>query len=265
MLPSIRRLAGAFLDELLKFQNIFISNKSQIYENVSVQVSDSIAVFAIYNLERMRFVKESMVELRKNGFYVLAIFNVDEPLDSDQPWVVTGIKRRNLGFDIGMYRDGLLEISKSPCLPSEILLINDSVYYSPGSLTAILSILREREKNVMYSLLESSQHRRHLQTFFLYGVFDESNFWKVKKVFENFKNWKHKRAAVTLGEKMLHDLLSEKKIASQGLWTTKELKLLADDACFQCGLELELQDSKINPTSHLVHLLKQYGINIKKY
>jgi cytochrome c peroxidase len=172
---------------------------------------------------------------------------------------------RSRGFDLGIYRDGYGLIDAGSNERTQIVFLNDSMFYEEGTLPKIIDKMRSLPENVVYSILESQQYSRHIQSYFLFATLDSKSFPKLGIALNYFKNWRFKRSAVTLGEKKLITNLNKFGIDCKGLWSTEELKKIEDHNCQTCHLIEKMPDKYINPTTHLIHRLTTFDLFCKKF
>ena len=261
----LRRVGGHLFDTLLTLDNFFSNNNSLIRGPISKIDDKSIAFLAVYRLERGEYLERCKAELEKCGFLVITIVNTEITELSLPSKKDLRFTRINKGFDLGMYRDALRMVNSPHTRNTELLFLNDSIYYEKSTITQIVHLLREKKEQGVFSLVESNQHTRHLQTYFLYANLNHINLSKLIKAFEKFKNWRCKRSAVSFGEKKILGFLEEEGLPAAGLWSTVDLQIMANLGCQYCANLSSVASSTINPSTHLIHKLKSVGLDFRKY
>ncbi len=187
--------AFLFIAEYPRKGNSVLSEPAIIFDG------ENIAVLAAFNETREEILK-IVSALSNAGYSVLVIRNMDGlEKHVENIGIHKIVNRKNLGFDIGAYRDAF-ELIESP---SNIIFLNTSLLWDAEKLTKIASKLRTSNvKNTVTYLTESLQGGKHGQSFFLHlkldppSIEDFETFMKLKT-----KNWQYKRSAVKYGEKAI--------------------------------------------------------------
>lgn len=154
--------------------------------------------------------------LNQDGFGVLIVSN--SRIQCEIPKGAIFFERENKGFDLSAVRD-VLRILDTTSI-DELLVINDSVYWSVEKFFVVLSELRAKGDGI-WSLVESLQGGRHMQSFFFYLSDLSSQKVLVKgfmDVFSRIKNSNSKRHIVWYGEKMIYSRLKSIGIEIQPLY-----------------------------------------------
>jgi hypothetical protein len=260
----LRKSGAQTLDFFLKVENILRNNKSLIQSEIRIQKVKKIAVFAIYRLERLESISEYIEEIESCGFTVIPIINSERISGLQNQLAERYLLRENFGYDLGIYRDGLrlFEMEESGC--TQVLLLNDSMYYENGTLTKLISIAANKPSNCIYSILESNQPKRHIQTYFMFANLDKNCINELRTILDLVKNWKFKRSAVTIGEKNIFTNLDKFSLSSEGLWSTTSLKRISNKECVECIELNDKSDNRINPTDHLIHKLEVFDLVLGK-
>jgi hypothetical protein len=198
---AIKRLIGYFIDGVvLPFDHFIAGKHNSIYSSsarITERESKKIAIIATHILTPTginNFIFP-LAELLAGGFQ---IYIVDSgPLRfSTQNKKVTVIKRKNLGRDFGSFRDVLkiLDLNKT----YELILMNDSCYWSEGSMKKYLTDMTQEFSDVRCITL-SFQKIPHPQSYFLHIM--SPSISVIQDFFENeVRNWKCKRNVVKWGE-----------------------------------------------------------------
>lgn len=133
------------------------------------------------------------------GSCLLVIENVDEGKSSN---LHSNYVRKNLGFDLGMFRDAIRIIKRNE-FSGNILLINSSAEWNVDVLSNSLPSIQKTNKLVF--LTESFQGVQHFQTFFIYVP--EVLLTQFAAFIERrWLNWRFKRSAVVFGEQRTSSL-----------------------------------------------------------
>ena len=263
----VRPLIAGVFNTLLLWDHFSSSKTNMMIDAIPKISNPRVAILAIYYPERYRDLTRYIEELGEMNFVVVPILNVSEANSVYQKMLpFLFYRRRNLGFDLGIFRDALNSLDFSgPSDSIEIILVNDSMIYSQNSLKNLVKISRRNPQNTLSSMLQSFQRKRHLQTFFMHGSFNHEGFESLRLAFSQIRNWKYKRSVVVFGEKKLHQVVDRTILNSNGLWDTNSLKELIDKNCQKCKKLLETSSKDINPTNHLIHLLNRFGIDATKF
>lgn len=130
-----------------------------------------IAVFVHWDRDGRvhRYVQHYLESLREAGFAILFVTNspkLDEgAIERLLPLVGRILWRRNVGYDFGAYKDGILELGNLSRLDA-LAIANDSVY---GPFFPMDEVLEEAhpERADVFSITDSWERRFHLQSYFM--------------------------------------------------------------------------------------------------
>lgn len=130
-----------------------------------------IAIFVHYDRQGRvaDYVLYYLDQLRAAGYTLLFVTNGrrlgEEALAALRSRCGLILRRRNLGYDFGAYRDGLREIPDVATLDS-LILANDSVY---GPLQSLGDVLQRADPTQadLWGITDSYDRCYHLQTYFL--------------------------------------------------------------------------------------------------
>lgn len=147
--------------------------------------ANKVAVYAHYDRygQVHRYVLTQLQALKEAGFCVVFVTNCKalEPASilSLKPLVGKIICRKNIGYDFGAYKDGILALEKVDALDS-LLIVNDSVY---GPFSSIDSLLSEKvtANDDVIAITDSWEVSYHLQSYFVLfskKVIADPDFWK---------------------------------------------------------------------------------------
>ncbi|WP_158285428.1 rhamnan synthesis F family protein [Azospirillum sp. TSH64] len=137
----------------------------------SLEGTKKIALFVHY--DRAGIVHDYVVyylrQLRLAGFEVIFVSNAptlaERSLANLRELCVTVIRRRNIGYDFGAFKDGLGVLGPLDRF-DELLLANDSVYGPFHNLDAILK-RTDSGRAAVWGITDSWQFGYHLQSYFL--------------------------------------------------------------------------------------------------
>ncbi len=240
-----------FFEKTRNSKNMLLPVQTEIPENIN-----KVAILVSFYVDRLDALRLLRFELEDLGYTVIHILNVNKMLiPSHHSTYQNLVLRKNLGFDLAAYRDGLSLIKNYRI--NQILFINDSVKYEKGFFRA----LHELNLNVdtIYTLLDSYQHKHHFQSYFYYVKFEIMKSTDLFLIFCNFKNFHYKRAAVEYGEKLLHIFASRSGFEVKSIFSAKDLY---DDYLLQGGSE---KLSKLNPTNSLIGFIPVEFRKFQKY
>ncbi len=120
--------------------------------------------------------------------------------------------RKNRGFDLAAYRDGLNLLSRSE-FNGNVLLINSSATWQISKLPELVQELEKTHTDEIMFMTRSHQGVEHFQTFFIWVPnLVLSRFHAL--VNSHWKNWRFKRSVVIFGEQKLFKLLNLYRISS---------------------------------------------------
>jgi lipopolysaccharide biosynthesis protein len=150
--------------------------------------SDSAAVFCHYDRRGVvhDYVCHYLKALCAANFRVYFVSNApvlpQKSISALKPLCAKIIHRRNVGYDFGAYKEGVLSIPDRRGL-ARLLITNDSVYGPLQPLEQCLSVMSPDDADV-WGLTDSYEMRYHLQSYFLlfhraalqHAAFEK--FWK---------------------------------------------------------------------------------------
>jgi hypothetical protein len=257
---QIRYGVGSCLDHLTIIDHKLSSRKNLLKET-SYQSKNLIAIMATFYEDRTDYMNQLQVEIENNSFQVLRVRNSKTGFDSSRE-----LGRKNRGFDLGIFRDvvGLLSTRVDEGKIYEILFVNDSVEYQPGTISKLIQIFRAKEDSKLYSIFASEQRGYHLQSYIFYIKCSGDQILQLKSALSNFRNWKFKRTAVHRGERALPSYLAASGISTEPLFSLEYLYktfpqvLNGDFSVAKMRLE-------INPTYTFLGNLGILGIYAKKF
>ncbi len=158
-----------YLEAQLYRRRSWVVERWQIAESISD--AKQIAIFTHYDARGQvpDYVCYYLDQLRDCGYTILFVTNspflTAEAWETLRPLCGMILRRRNLGYDFGAYRDALREIPDLGRLDS-LILANDSVY---GPIQPLRLALERADLNEadIWGINDSYAHRYHLQSYFL--------------------------------------------------------------------------------------------------
>ena len=111
----------------------------------------------------------------------------------------TVITRRNVGWDLGAYRDAFFLLKTNRKIQNQpIIFMNNSVIWFPDMVEDYFNNLTKEETNVIAASI-SNQYRPHIQTF-LFGSLNSNGTNQIEIWLKSIKNWRLKKTVVSYGE-----------------------------------------------------------------
>lgn len=268
IIRNLRGFGGDILD-CLSFFDWITSPKLVGIKEFQIQNSGNIlgwAIFAVFvNKESDSFEVDDVTSALLERFdRVLIINNGNKILNFNSNRVIS-VNKKNLGRDLSSYSLGVEMIDLHST--SEILFLNDSVYYqSKFKLRRILKSLSSKSEEVT-ALTVSNQGQLHFQTFFFY-------FPKARtvdaKVLLDLRSARTKRALVKFGEINLSRRLIKKGIAVKPVFCNLELAEATKRSKINSEKEIDYLDFLVrhrvalNPSMHFAPGLFELSGIIKK-
>tara|TARA_R110002073_G_scaffold22800_2_gene78552 strand:+ start:1734 stop:2780 length:1047 start_codon:yes stop_codon:yes gene_type:complete len=168
---------------------LFRSRRIRIVETIegdqNLAKATKVAIYANFdaNGQVHSYVHRQVEALANTGFCVVFVTNSTK-LDPNsiallKPHVGQILCRKNIGYDFGAYKDGILSIKQPESLEA-LLIVNDSVYGPFKPLNEILNSDANQHADVL-AITDSWEIRYHLQSYFI--LFNQktlahSEFWK---------------------------------------------------------------------------------------
>jgi hypothetical protein len=183
-------LIAAILDHILTDQKSLLLN-----ENVCKKFSSKkIAFYIVYEPDtQTQIFREHIRQVfSKNNFEFHVVQNIESQVSTES---TNTIFRKNRGFDLGAYRDVLRVISDTQ---SEVLFLNDSIYWDVIQLDRLLSHL-DNMNDGAYFLTDSHQPFHHFQSYFMF-LKGKTAILQAKNWLGTIRNWHRKTAAIEFGE-----------------------------------------------------------------
>lgn len=256
MIRMARKSATLFLKPVI-FLDYFFANSSSNFTNVQEsqicnRVDGELLVFFVH-FDHEEFISEvdtrSLDFLVENGYNVKIVTN-NRNLSSNsyQP-----IFAKNLGRDLGVYRDLVQTLLRMDFRGKAILLNNSIAWMNNEKLLKAMAFLEENcNANTVSTLVESLQPRQHHQSF-AFALDFQSEF--VSSVFNHIKNIKFKRTLITFGELRIGREALKRGLKIQSMFTYENILSEFKTGKTKNGNRIEIQklihlQIPLNPTQH---------------
>jgi hypothetical protein len=250
----LKSRVASLLDAFLLIIEQPRKGESELIEPATLFDAENIAILAAFN-ETPEETRNVVSALSDAGYSTLVIRNVGTDLscyeDIGDHKIVN---RKNVGFDIGAYRDAFELIGS----PTNLILLNTSMYWDKERLTKVADRLKNSEsRNTVTYLTESLQGEKHGQSFFLHLKLDSTTMDHFESFMKNeTKNWRYKRSAVKYGEKAIFNYFNQNEsigidfIFSYSVVSQTYLDLEAEFT--EDWIKRMIQSNvQLNPTQHL--------------
>lgn len=233
------RLATAFFSFLASF---FRSGDQlvSIWPAPEPELGSKVAIFVHFDAAGAArpHVLRYVAALQTEGYDVVFVTNSEflrpDAMAALQELCAAIIVRRNVGYDFGAMREGLLRLRMPRRNTEQLLIVNDSVY---GPLAPMGEMLERIDFDIadIWGATESWQTKYHLQSFFL-AVGQTAmqskawhDFWaRVRPV--NAKEWVISRYEVGLTQSLL-----KAGIKARALWQYQDLVRQVDPTLLSEG------------------------------
>jgi lipopolysaccharide biosynthesis protein len=193
----------------------------------SLQTARRVAVVVHYSSRGgfLRYFRYLIEQLERAGFAVIIVSNSPK-IDVDGvtallPHCALVLHRRNVGYDFGAWRDGVLQIPDLAAL-DQLLITNDSVF---GPLQDLGTVLARcpAERGDVWGVTESFDTRYHLQSYFLLFHRPVLRSAKFQKFWRGMRYVENKRVVIFKYEIGLSQLLVKQGFRLRALHPYREL------------------------------------------
>lgn len=201
---------------VLNWINVRIKKKHLKYEVVkkhSLLENGKFVIIAVYAGTGTFLSLKRQIELfEKFEYNILVILNEN---NLSRNWAKELINlncsilhRKNIGADFGAYKLGAKYLhDKYRELVSEIVLANDSIYYTPASLNGLKSFLEDGSQlNCLFYHKQSYRHAGSMLIKFDFSFLDQKIFWQFWRKYYPYAT---KLQVVRKGEHMLSKLIGQ--------------------------------------------------------
>lgn len=160
---------------------------------------------------------------------------------------------KNLGRDLGVYRDLVQTLCRMDYRGKAILLNNSIAWMNNEKLLQAMAFLEENcNPNTVSTLVESLQPRQHHQSF-AFALDFQSEF--VSSVFNHIKNVKLKRTLITFGELRIGKEALKRGLKIKSMFTYENIVSEFKTGKTKNGNRIEIQQLihlqiPLNPTQH---------------
>jgi len=267
----VRKFAASVLKPLLildyrianSSNNFLDFHKSEIWNGEDVELF----VFFVH-FERKGCIDEidtrALNFLLENGYNVKVITN-NRSLCSNS---FNPIFARNLGRDLGVYRD-LIKVLFEMDYKGKVILLNNSVaWMANGKLIQAMTYLEDNcSSNTVSTLMESHQPIQHYQSF-AFGLDFKSDL--VSSFFNHVKNVRLKRSLINFGELQISKNALKQGLKIKSMFTYEDVVSEFKAGKTKNGNRIEIQklvhlQIPLNPTQHFWHEIISLGFpGIKK-
>jgi len=170
-----------------------------------------VAIFSIYyafhesNLRVIKFLNDS-----RYSVVLVANRNLSESEIAEYaPYVVAVIVRPNVGYDFGAYKTGASYVSKFIQPNTDLVLVNDSVYFLPETIPLLKEVLESRFD---VSGVTANRNKYHLQSYFIRFNGEGGATTIAFEFLEKFRTRHGKVRAIKRGEIELSRVLMRKNM-----------------------------------------------------
>ena len=220
--PKLRSMGT--LNEAISFLPQFVmsaldnrtaNKKSQVIITEHIEdLSKELPILVYVHYSKNGIVSEreisTLQNVRKVGFQVCLVINseIDEYQLLSNSFSDAQILRKNIGWDLGAYRDAFSCLEKNFKIgDSPIFFMNNSVIWFPEMVEDYFRAALLQKSDILASTI-SHQYQEHIQTF-LFGALNETGLEALRFWLKTIKNWRMKRTVVRLGELGTHGLFKQ--------------------------------------------------------
>lgn len=259
LVRRLRRFAGSTLNRLALLDHITAKRGSMLV-NPPIQIDveqRKICIYVSFNeiLDDV-YTRSLLNEIRSEGFQILHVVNqkVYSPLEGITTDQV--LLRKNYGFDLAAIKDAL-DLFKGE--PVELLIMNSSVVYFPGTFQKLLRNATMSKSDVV-AMVNSYQKTYHFQSFFFYSR-SHLGITTLFDTYRKMRNWRTKRGTVSFGEFSIYPSISLRGCTSEPLFSFDSLieKAQLSSRVMNLTLLEDLTVQDVNPTQHLWRQLLNSG------
>ena len=225
-----------------------------------LETARHLAVFSHYDRYGVvhDYVLYYLKQLGEAGYRILFVSNspklTHETVSNLKPLCCSIVRRKNVGYDFGAYKEGIARIPRLDRLEA-LILTNDSVY---GPFVPLHRVLLRADPEVsdVWSITDSWEHRYHLQSYFL--LFHRvainhpefARFWRFVR-FVQSKTWIIRAYEVGLWKRLL-----ESRLRCQALFPYREAATTMLDLTRRSGF---LEDGQLGKTPEGKYIANIYG------
>ena len=245
ILLPVNFLDYSFAKSSSNFTNV---QESQIWDRVEVEL----LVFFVH-FDHEEFINEvdarTLDFLVENGYNVKIVTN-NRKLGSNS---YRPIFAKNLGRDLGVYRDLVQTLLRMDYRGKAILLNNSIAWMNNEKLLQAMAFLEENcNPNTVSALVESLQPCQHHQSF-AFALDFQSEF--VSSVFNHIKNVKLKRTLITFGELRIGRDALKRGLKIKSMFNYENIVSEFKTGKIKNGNRIEIQklihlQIPLNPTQH---------------
>jgi Rhamnan synthesis protein F len=229
---SILRKTGSALHDLLSWHiGALRSRAPRIRQRWTGQRSlagaDRVVVLVHYSRRGsfLRYFRYLVEQLDRAGFAVIIVSNspkIDtDGVESLLPHCALVLHRRNIGYDFGAWREGILQIPDLARV-EQLLITNDSVF---GPLQDLAQVLERCDpaKGDVWGITESFDLRYHLQSYFLLFNNPVLRSAKFRQFWDRMRYVENKRVVIAKYEIGLSQMLVKQGFRLRALHPYRQL------------------------------------------
>lgn len=188
----------------LRYWAKIVFGKNVIRTLKTTSFQGNVALFAAFQKKPSISFEATLKDLRLRGFSILLVSNAELSPEFES-WLLSRVDglivRQNVGRDIAAYRDGVLHLVNSDCLPNieHLLFINDTILFPVIHSEYFWKRIFDIDSDVV-GAFESFSPRHHVQSFFFMAnknILQKKyfiDFWK------KYRSWNSRKHAVRAGE-----------------------------------------------------------------
>ena len=209
---NLKKLINIILiTPLTLFDHLSASRKSQVVSVLGhhdLKADLPLVIYVHYSSNNIvsEREKQTLMALQSVGFQTCLVMNINKKgpasnyaLGKNRQFFDVICLRKNVGYDLGAYRD-ILEFLKSQTKApgKKIYFMNNSVIWFPEMIKSYFKELRVLDADVVAASV-SNQYIGHIQTY-LFGAGTESGVLAIQDWLFSIKNWRLKRTIIARGE-----------------------------------------------------------------
>lgn len=147
-----------------------------------------IAILVLFQPDRvLPSTCRTLAHLAAHGFAPWVVANggvTDDDVQTLLPLATRLIQRPNYGHDFGGYRDGLRLVEQSGLRPTEVLIMNDSIWFPVWPQSGLLERLSRQDTDLggpMFERKAGRRHAGHFESYMLHvggKLVEAPEFWR---------------------------------------------------------------------------------------
>ena len=264
----LRRGAGRLLDLVAIVSDLTSDSKSQVIRVIDSDNNASSVlkiIFLCYGPEIRKEHVQFLQVMHQEGYGIYVVRQGFGAAEDQGIRFASIIYRHNTGRDLAAFRDASKLVILHKFHPDGVtVFLNDTMNWNREVIHRLISTFKSGTQLV--GVTTSYQVCKHIQTYG-FAVRDES----LKKVFDvaNWKNWKHKRTIVSLGELSFAKKMFRSGIKFETLIDGWELQMaMLDSKNFKKTKKNVIRksaDFPMNPTKEMADNLAEKLFGLRKF